>query len=170
MNYWTQISIEYANQKSYLDDLFQVYPLTPGLIREVDEKNRQQIDLALKQEDNEKLFKAVLALELFPIKDSYVGYFRLDKSAIERNPNTVARICGMLRQMGLDKILERSSQPKETNRQMGQLFRNWLKKGTLGVFPVNLKEFSSTNENAILDGSDRVLKDFAKEHFRLQPQ
>ncbi|PUD67124.1 hypothetical protein C2R52_03860, partial [Helicobacter pylori] len=24
MNYWTKLSIEYANQRSYLDDLFQV--------------------------------------------------------------------------------------------------------------------------------------------------
>ncbi|MBA3632552.1 MAG: restriction endonuclease [Acidobacteria bacterium] len=165
MNYWTQLSIEYANQKSYLDDLFQVYPLTPELSRKVDDAKWKQVELAFNQEDNEELFKAVLALDLFPIKDSYVGFFRQDKSAIERNPNTVARICGMLRQMGLDKILERSSQPKETNQQMGQLFRNWLKKGTLGVFPVNLKEFSAANENAILDGGDKVLKDFAKEHL-----
>ncbi len=28
MNYWTELSIEYANQRSYLDDLFQVYPTT----------------------------------------------------------------------------------------------------------------------------------------------
>ncbi|MDR0969505.1 MAG: hypothetical protein LBM67_03085 [Lentimicrobiaceae bacterium] len=26
MNKWTQLSIEYACQRSYLDDLFQVYP------------------------------------------------------------------------------------------------------------------------------------------------
>jgi hypothetical protein len=165
MNYWTQLSIEYANQKSYLDDLFQVYPLTPELSRKVDDAKWKQVELAFNQEDNEELFKAVLALDLFPIKDSYVGFFRQDKTAIERNPNTIARICGMLRQMGLNKILERSPQPKETNRQMGQLFRNWLKKGTLGVFPVGLKEFLATNENAILDGSDKVLKDFAKEHL-----
>lgn len=165
MNYWTQLSIEYANQKSYLDDLFQVYPLNPELIRSIDEGKWKKVETAYNQEDNEKLFNAVLALDLFPIKDSYVGFFRQDKSAIERNPKTIARICGMLRQMGLDKIRERSSQPKETNRQMGQLFRNWLNKGTLGVFPVNLKEFLANKENAILDGSDKVLKDFAKEHL-----
>ena len=25
MNHWSKLSIDYANQKSYLDDLFQVY-------------------------------------------------------------------------------------------------------------------------------------------------
>lgn len=29
MNKWTKLSIEYANQRSYLDDLFQVYPTFP---------------------------------------------------------------------------------------------------------------------------------------------
>lgn len=111
------------------------------------------------------LFKAVLALDLFPIKDSYVGFFRMDKSAFERNPKTVARICGALREMGLENIYKRSSEPIETNRQMGPLFSNWLKKGSLGVFPVRKEEFLATTDNAILDGSDKDLKDFAKNHL-----
>lgn len=35
MNYWTELSIEYANQRSYLDDVFQVYPTIPEGIREI---------------------------------------------------------------------------------------------------------------------------------------
>ena len=35
MNYWTELSIEYANQRSYLDDLFHVYPTIPEGIREL---------------------------------------------------------------------------------------------------------------------------------------
>ncbi|WQR97940.1 hypothetical protein KVC81_00355 [Helicobacter pylori] len=35
MNYWTKLSIEYANQRSYLDDLFQVYPTIPEGLREI---------------------------------------------------------------------------------------------------------------------------------------
>jgi len=35
MNYWTKLSIEYANQRSYLDDLFQVYPTIPEGIRDI---------------------------------------------------------------------------------------------------------------------------------------
>jgi len=31
MNKWTELSIEYANQRSYLDDLFQVYPTVSAL-------------------------------------------------------------------------------------------------------------------------------------------
>ncbi|NLC10820.1 MAG: restriction endonuclease, partial [Firmicutes bacterium] len=29
MNCWLGLSIEYANKRSYLDDLFQVYPTIP---------------------------------------------------------------------------------------------------------------------------------------------
>jgi hypothetical protein len=36
MNYFTQLSIDYANQRSYLDDLFHVYPTIPEGIREID--------------------------------------------------------------------------------------------------------------------------------------
>lgn len=35
MNRWTKLSIEYASQRSYLDDLFQVYPAIPEGIREL---------------------------------------------------------------------------------------------------------------------------------------
>ncbi len=165
MNYWTQLSIDFANQRNYLDELFTVYPLTVGLEREIPDKKWKRVESAFNQEDNEELFKSVVSLDLFPIKDSYVGFFRMDKSAIERNPKTIARICGALRQMGLDKIRERSSQPIETNRQMGPLFSNWLKKGSLGVFPVSVDEFLASNENAVLDGSDKALKEFAKKHL-----
>ena len=45
MNYWTELSIAYANQKSYLDDLFQVYPTIPDGIRDIDEAHWQQIEV-----------------------------------------------------------------------------------------------------------------------------
>ncbi len=159
------MSIEVANQRNYLDELFQVYPLAPEGIREVNEGKWKQVEIAFTQNDNANLFKSVLALDLFPIKDSYVGFFRKDKTAIERNPQTVARICGILRQMGLAKIYEKSSQPKETNRQIGPLFRRWLNTGSLGIFPVGLDKFLSSDDNAILDGSDKVLKDFAVQYL-----
>lgn len=35
MNYWTEQSIIFAEQKNYLDELFKVYPLNPNLRREL---------------------------------------------------------------------------------------------------------------------------------------
>ena len=79
--------------------------------------------------------KLLHSLDLFPIKDSY--YLKRDSSAINRNPATVNR----LSELGLNKIWERCSEPKETNRQIGHLFRRWINKGVLGVPILKIKEF-----------------------------
>jgi len=165
MNYWLKLSIEYANQRSYLDDLFQVYPTIPEGIRDIDENIWEEVEQAFKNKDNIGLLKSLLKLDLFPIKDSYVAYLKRDPSAIERNPATVNRLCGRLYEMGLDNIFKRCSEPKETNRQIGPLFRRWLNRKSLGIQPVKLEEFLKTKENAILDGSDVEMKSFAQEHL-----
>ena len=67
--------------------------------------------------------------------------------------------------MGLDKIYERCSEPKETNRQIGPLFKRWLRKGVLGAPLVPPADFLSSAGNAILDASDAQMMGFAKEHL-----
>ena len=34
MNYWTKLSVDFAQQRNYLDELYKVYPITPNLRRE----------------------------------------------------------------------------------------------------------------------------------------
>lgn len=65
--------------------------------------------------------------------------------------------------MGLDEIHKNLSQPKETNRQIGPLFKRWVNSGALGLEPILLDEFQSTNTNAILDASDATMQNFARE-------
>ena len=163
MNKWTNLSIEYANQKSYLDDLFQVYPTIPEGIREIDVQIWREVENAFIKRDNYRLIKELLKLDLFPIKDSYIAYLKRDSSAIDRNPRTINRICGRIYELGLNKLYERCSEPKETNRQIGPMFRDWLQNKSLGILPVEIDEFISSNDDAILDGGDKVLMDFAKE-------
>jgi len=163
MNYWTQLSIEFANQRNYLDELFSVYPTIPEGIRDIDNELWERVEEYFNNHNNVDLLKMLLKFDLFPIKDSYVAYLKRDKSSIERNPQTVDRLCGRLYEMGLDKIFERCSEPKETNRQIGPLFRRWLNRGVLGVQPIPLKQFINTNENAILDASDAEMMQFARE-------
>ena len=165
MNYWTELSIEYANQKSYLDDLFQVYPTIPEGIRDIDTMRWENIEAAFSMKNNEELIKELFKLKLFPIKDSYVAFLKRDKASISRNPKTINRICGRLYEMGLDKIFERCSEPKETNRQIGPMFKNWLKRKSLGVSPVSLEEFKSNKADAILEGTDEEKKQFAKQYL-----
>jgi hypothetical protein len=107
MNVWTQLSIEYANQRSYLDDLFHVYPTIPDGIRELNDAAWQEVRTAFDARDNTAMLGTLLSLDLFPIKDSYVAYLKRDREAITRNPATVARLSGRLYEMGLDEIYRR---------------------------------------------------------------
>lgn len=156
------MSIDYANQRSYLDDLFQVYPTIPDGIRDIDQDLWKNIEKAFNSKDNKNLILTLLKLDLFPIKESYVAYLKRDPSALDRNPKTINRICGRLYEMGLDKIFEKSSEPKETNRQIGPMFKDWLNKKVLGLQPVDLNSFISSSNDAILKAGDRVMMDFAK--------
>lgn len=166
MNYWTEISIEFANRRNYLDELYKVYPITPNLKRELPSGNVKAIIDGFERKDNKALISELLKLDLFPVKDSYVPYLRRDKTAIERNPNTVNRIAGNLYSMGLESILDKCSEPKETNRQMGPMFKNWLKKGVLGCSVYEKEEdFLNSADNGIFVASDVKMKNFAVKHL-----
>ena len=104
----------------------------------------------------------MLNLDLFPIKDSYIAYLKRDREALYRNPRTINRICGRIYEMGLDKVFEKCSEPKETNRQIGPMFKNWINSKSLGIKPIPTEKFMNTNEDAILDASDSQMKEFAK--------
>lgn len=166
MNVWTKKSIELANQSNYLDLLYKIYPMSVNLRRELDISTKNQIKNHLKNKDGKKLLEILFKQEVFPIKDSYVAYLKRDKTAIARNPNTVDRLSGMLIEMGYDEIIEKTTAPKETNRQIGPLFKNWLVSGALGVFVTdNPQEFLDFSGNAIFNASDSAMKTFASEYL-----
>jgi hypothetical protein len=165
MNKWTKLSIEYANQRSYLDDLFLVYPTIPEGIRDIDQEIWSKVEKAYNKKNNGLLIRELLKMDLFPVKDSYIAYFKHDPSALNRNPRTINRICGRLYEMGLNKIYERCSEPKETNRQIGPMFRDWIKRKSLGIEPVGMEEFLANDKDAILDAGDHAMMHFAREHL-----
>lgn len=103
MNHWLNLSIEYANQRSYLDDLFAVYPLFPEGVREIDNEQWEAVENAFIIRDNMRLLQTLLNFKLFPLKDSYVAFLKRDLSAAARNPRTVNRHCGR-HEMGLEKF------------------------------------------------------------------
>ena len=161
MNRFLQQSIDFANQSNYLDELFRVYPTIPNGIRDINKKLWTNIEKSFNSKNNKDLINNLLDLELFPIKDSYVAYLKRDRTSIDRNPNTINRICGEIYEMGLDKVFASCSQPKETNRQIGPMFKCWIRNKCLGIKPVDYETFISNDDNAILDGSDAEMKKFA---------
>ena len=166
MNYWTELSVAFANQRNYLDSLFRVYPMSPNIRRVIDASKWERIENSFTNRNNSDLINELLSLELFPIKDSYVAYLRRDPSSIARNPETINRLAGTLYEMGLDTIYEKCSEPKETNRQIGPLFKRWISTGTLGT-PVfsSVDDFLGYNGNAVLNASDAEMERFAREYL-----
>ena len=135
-----------------------------NLRRELSAEQTQKIYSAYEQQDNVQLVTTLLETELFPLKDSYVPFLRHDRKAITRNPQTVNRIAGNLYQMGFDTIIEKCTAPKENNRQIGPLFKNWIQKNTIGV-PIlkNSDDFLNADKNCILNSSDSAMQIFARD-------
>jgi hypothetical protein len=165
MNYWTALSIAYANQRSYLDDLFTVYPTIPEGIRDINQNQWKKIEIAFANQDNFELVSTLLKLKKFPIKNSYVSFLRKDAASLLRNPQTVNRLAGSMYEMGLGRLYEKCTEPKETNTQMRPMFTRWLNSKALGLIPVNLDTFLSNNDNAILGGDDAILLNYANKYF-----
>lgn len=68
MNYWTQLSIDFANQRNYLDELFSVYPTIPEGIRTISETLWSEVEQSFDDRNNIELFKTLFKFDLFPIK------------------------------------------------------------------------------------------------------
>ncbi len=163
MNRFLEMSLDYASQRSYLDDLFSVYPTIPNGIREINQSVWEKVQCAYEAKDKLELVKAMLELELFPIKDSYVAYMKRDKGSLKRNPRTVNRIASQIMQMDLGELYKRCSEPKETNRQIGPMFKKWVNTGVLGFPLKGIEEFCKDKEDAVLMASDAEMKSFAEQ-------
>lgn len=163
MNKWVSKSVDLANNADYLDQLASVYPMVPEVTRKLGVGKWENVEDNFLAKDDAGLISALLELELFPIKDSYIPYFRRDKSAIARNPKTIARLASRLYEMGLEDIYDMATLPKETNRQIGPMFRRWLQNGPLGVPAiVSETDFKAAPFDCFLDQSDAGLKIFAE--------
>lgn len=165
VNHWTSLSIDLATQKDYLDQLFRVYPMAPEAVRELHVPHWEAVKEAFGGPDNANLFKALMKLKLFPVKDSYQKFFYHYPGAIDRNPATVNRLMGRVRELGLADLEERCRQPKETNRQIGPLFQQWVKRGCLGLAALGPEEFADSTGDAVMIASDAALKEYAASHL-----
>ena len=165
MNNWLVQSIQIANEIDYLDRLFEIYPTIPGERRIIDDYTWSKIKESFEKGNNLELIKSLLNLELFPIKDSYVAFLKRDKDSILRNPETINRLCDRVYEIGLNELFRICTEPKETNRQIGPMFKNWIANTEFNLERLDINEFLNTNKNAILIGSDDEMKSFARENL-----
>jgi len=163
MNKWIKKSIEIANAPGYLDKLSEIYVMNVNPERPLDDAIEQDIRSAFEKHDTKELLRLLLNAEIFPVKDSYIGFIRAKEEAIKQNPETVKRIGERLYTLGLEKLLQEATRPKETNRQLGSAFRSWLP--SLGYSILDEDEFTKAKGVAFLAGGDKALKDYAVKHL-----
>ncbi len=165
VNQWTKKSIEIGNSDGYLDDLHEVYPVSLKDEREIPKGIKKEIKKAYKKSNELKLFKKLLELDKFPIKDPYVAYFRKREDKIEGNPETIERITDRLFDKDLDRVLKGSKKPKEFNRRIGPLFEKWIR--SLDYPFLSKDEFLDYEGIGFLDLSEERRKRFCNQELGL---
>lgn len=167
MNKWIKESEELVKGDFYLDRLMEIYPpeeISRGLI--VEEKSPNLKALFETKNCNELIKELVRLKEQgfkFPIDHPYISFFDYYKEAIDKNPETIKRICAELLKMDYNELKERLEAPKKASRRMGPMFRHWLKKNfTFWDFT----EFEKNKTLAFLEGGDKKLKEYAEKHLK----
>ncbi len=164
MNPWAKKTVTLAKTEDYLDRLYAVYP-NDSETRIVDADVLASIEKSFNRREGASLLEQLLNLDKFPMKDSYVSFLRIDRSAMKRNPKTVKRICDTLYNMGFDKVKEGIIEPKEANTRRGQQFRNWA---MVNFKHVELDKFINSTRGVIfLEGSEKEVLDFCNVKLKL---
>jgi hypothetical protein len=157
MNEWSKRTLHLVENQDYLDKLQEIYPNEEGE-RGVEQSVIKSIRQSFEKRDEMNLLSTLLGLEKFPYKDSYIAFLRKDRTAIERNPQTVRRICKRLYDMGIENIIAGVTKPKEANTRRGNQFRDWTKRQ---FNRVSIDQFrASTNGVMLLDASEHEARDF----------
>jgi hypothetical protein len=167
VNPWTEKSIKLANAPKYLDSLLQVYNMDSNPPRPLPKDIIPQLKEAYEKRQSKRLIQLLLdKAVVFPVKDSYIGFLKAKSAAIDENPKTLARIAQRLYDFkSFDDMRREAERPIETNRQLGNRFKDWLYR--LGYPVIKRDEFiASTNGIKILEGGDKTLKDFAKKYLK----
>lgn len=165
MHILTKKSFELYDSPGYLDKLHSIYPMNLNEVRQICPDLQSELKIYFEERDTLNLFNLLLSLDKFPVKDSYKAFFGRCKKheradIIKANAITVERICQRIYDLGFDKMIEAISEPKETNRQIGPMFPNWIR----SQYPTysDFDSFiNSTDKISILAASDSSLITFA---------
>lgn len=159
MNEWSIKTLDLVEKTDYLDNLQNIYPNEDGN-RSINKKIIESIKDSYNERDDITLINKLLDLDKFPYKDSYVGFLRIDRSAIKRNPQTVKRICNRLYDMGLEQVINGMLQPKEANARRGNQFRDWIKRN---FTMLDLHDFrNSVHDIVVLNANEADATNFCR--------
>src|SRR5258706_10289223 len=152
MHEWADRTLHLVTNENYIDRLQLIYPHEEGE-RDIDGDTLKAIRVSFKKRNEIALLRRLLDLEKFPYKDSYVGFLRKDRASIDRNPETVKRICDRLYEMGIESVISGVTQAKEANMRRGNQFSDWAKEQ---FKVVDIREFKASARGIVLLGATEL--------------
>ncbi|MEO0172977.1 MAG: hypothetical protein ABIL13_07010 [candidate division WOR-3 bacterium] len=156
-----------AKSEFYLDKLLEIYP-PEEISREKQVERESPILKRLFQEKNcKKLLRELIRLKKigfkFPIENPYISFLSYYEDAIDKNPETIKKICEKLFEMSYDELKDRLEAPKKASRRTGPMFKLWLR-SKFNFIDVN--EFRRAKGIVFLNGGDKFLKEYAKSELK----
>ncbi|RXI26093.1 MULTISPECIES: restriction endonuclease [Aliarcobacter] len=169
MNEFMLNSLE-LSKNNYLDLLLDIYPMEEEPRRSIPDHKKVEINCFCNSRDKLSLILTLLDLELFPIKDSYIAFLKRSNDperVLRNNPITIDRLGDRLLSMGYNEIIEECSKPKETNRKIGPMFKNWVQRLSSRYYITTDQNEILNSENGIiiLNTSDDDMKKFARNYL-----
>ena len=166
---YTKKSLKLASQSKYLDKLLSIYPVQKAQLRIIPMKTQILVRDAFNKKDKNKLIKAFLNTEKFPVNDPYIASFRHNDFLFKDNPLNINRIGSRLFfYEKSDDLIKMASEPKTPSRQFGNAFKKWLH--TLGFSFLKEAVFINSTKGAFLSGNEKFLNDFVTKKLKVNPE
>ena len=166
MNEWTKRSYEIAQKSGYLDKLYGVFPVILNGDREIDSNVMEYLEKFYTSKDRYNFMKVLISLDTMPVNFPYLTLIKKNAHYLDTNPLIFKIITDHLFSMDFDDIYDKLKKPINGTRQIGPMFKTWVKNGKLGLRIFNDPSiFKKSREDGILDGSDSMLMLYAKENL-----
>lgn len=136
-NKWVEKSLKLAWERDYLDQLMNIYPAIPGIREPLPNELKTKIKKSFSRKEGRALLEAILSARKkgypFPIEHPYAGILgglpqKTKQVLLDRNPKLIKTIAKMLSIIGFSDVMKGMQRSPDINRQMGQVFKQWLKK------------------------------------------
>ena len=178
-NKWVEKSLKLAWERDYLDQLMNIYPAIPSFREPLPNDLRKKIKESFKHKKDKDLVEAILSARKqnypFPIEHPYAALLgglpqETKKVLLDKNPKVINIIAKILFLMGISDVIKGIERPPDINRQMGPLFKQWLKKNfsnknEYSFDPDLLK--STKGKITFFDGADMAIDSYIRQVLKV---
>ncbi len=178
-NKWVEKSLKLAWERDYLDQLMNIYPAIPSFREPLPNDLREKIKESFKHKKDKDLVETILSARKqnypFPIEHPYAALLgglpqETKKVLLDKNPKVINIIAKILFLMGISDVIKGIERPPDINRQMGPLFKQWLKKNFSNKneysFDTDLLK-STKGKITFFDGADIAIDSYVRQVLKI---